>query len=167
MAAKLVDGLRGKPDVAHDGDTAIGHALDGSFHGNAAFQFYGLAAGLPHKAGGVIHGVFSAGLVSHKGHIADDEGIFSAAHDGFGMMEHFFNGHADGRFITEDDHAQAVADEDEGDAGFVNYLGGGVVIGGNHGDFLAFFLHVFNLADSNAHTASLLFTETIRYGNDV
>ena len=70
-------------------------------------------------------------------------------------MEHLIKRHPNRRFIAQHDHTQTIADEDERNTGFVDYLGRGIVISRNHGDFLTSFFHVLNLADSNAHMASL------------
>ncbi len=98
--------------MAHDGDAAFDDALYLFRHRYPTLELDRLGAAFLDKAGGVIKGVFDADVVGHEGHIADDHRLFGAPDHRLGVVEHLFHGHRDGRFVAEDDHAQAVADQD-------------------------------------------------------
>jgi hypothetical protein len=53
------------------------------------------------------------------------------------MVQHVILCDRSGVGVTEHDHAQGVADEDEIDAGLINEAGAWVVISGEGGDFVS------------------------------
>ena len=60
-----------------------------------------------------------------------------------------------GGLVAEDDHAEAVADKDHGNAQLVEQLGGRVVVGGEHGDLLAVPLHLDDGCRGGSHSILL------------
>ena len=73
-----------------------------------------------------------------------------AADDGLRVMEHL--GHRDphGRLVAEQHLPERVADEEHRDAGFVEDLGGRVVVRGEHRDALAIGVHPGDVRDGQA-----------------
>ena len=137
VAAHRVDGLGSEADVGDDGDFGGGEATDEFGAVAAAFDFYGLGAGVLDEAEGVADGVVDGGVVGAVGHVGDEEGAAEGAGNGAGVMEHLVEGDGEGVFVAEDDHAERVADEDHVDAGLVDQARGGIVVRGEGGDGMA------------------------------
>ena len=135
VAALLFNRLGEHADVGHDGVAGVAEGVDFGNDGDAALELDGFGAGVGELAG-VGDGV-SGGLVGVVGEIADDEGSRLGAGDGGDVMLDFGERDVGGVGITEDDHADGVADEEDGDAGFIEQAGGGIVVGGERGDFFA------------------------------
>lgn len=138
VPAERVFGLRSETNVAQDGDAACGEVCDGVCHVGAAFDFDGVGAGFFHESGGGGECLFGGVLVGPKGQVGDDEGAVGAAGDGAGDDEHFVYGDAEGGGVAEDSVGCGVTDEEDGDACGVEDAGGHVVVGGEHGPFVAF-----------------------------
>ena len=79
------------------------------------------------------------GLVTLKGHVGDQEGLGLGAGGGANVMFHFGQGDVRGVGVAENDHAERIADQDQGDAGGVEQLGHGKIVGGERGDAAAVF----------------------------
>src|SRR5688572_24638891 len=73
------------------------------------------------------------------------------------MMFDFLHGDGGGVGITEDDHADGIADEEDRDADFVEETGHRKIVGGERGDFLAAF-HPADLIgrDAVAHFSPIM-----------
>ena len=50
------------------------------------------------------------------------------------MIKDVVHGDRNGAFVAEDDAADGIADEDDWDASLLNEPGGGVIVGGEHGE---------------------------------
>ena len=96
--------------MAHDRYAAVNDAPYLFRHRHPALKLDRLGARLLNKAGGVAQGVLNADVVGHEGHIADYHRLLGAPDHRFGVVEHLIHGHRYGRFVAEDDHAQAIAD---------------------------------------------------------
>ena len=57
-----------------------------------------------------------------------------AATHGGGVADHVIHRHGQGGIEAEHGHAQAVADEDDVDAGLLDEIGHRVVVAGDHGE---------------------------------
>ena len=104
----------------------------------AALHLDGLDAGLLQESAGVVNCVLRRCVVSHERHITDDQRVGSAANDGAGVADHVVHRHAQRVGVAKHGHAQAVTDEEQGNTGAVQPAGGGVVVGRQHGEILAF-----------------------------
>ena len=131
--------------MAHHRDTAFHDFLHLIGNIDAAFQLDCLGAGFLDEAGGIGQRLLGADVVGHKRHIPDHHRPLGAPDHRFGMVQHLLQGYRYGRFVTEDHHPQAVSDQDERYAHLINHFRRGVVVGGEHGDFLASLLHFFYL----------------------
>ena len=158
VAAELVDRLRRQAEVAHHRDAGLDEQAHRLGDARAALQLDGLRAALLEHAAGVAQGVGGAGLVAHERHVGDDVRLAGGADDGLHVVQHLVHGHGDRGVVAEDDVAEAVADEDERDAGLFDEAGGRVVVGGDHDDLLAASLHRLEVGDrcSLFHFASLV-----------
>ena len=136
-AAERVDGLRRQAQVPHDGDAGGHHGGNLRAHLFAAFQLHAVRAAFLEQAAGVAYGIGDADLVGQERHVADDQGVLRAAGDGGAVVDHVFDGHGQGVLVTEHHVAQRVADEDAVDAGLILELGGGVIVGREHGELAA------------------------------
>ena len=89
-------------------------------------------------------------MVSHERHIAHNQGVFSAADDGFGMVNHDIHGYRQGIFIAQDYHPQTITDQNDGNITAIDNFCGGVIVSGEHGNFLAVLFHIADVIDGNA-----------------
>lgn len=135
VAALLLDRLREHADVAHDGKTGGAQGGDFGCDLDAALELDGLSTGIGELAG-VGDGV-GGGLVGVVGEIADDEGAGLGAGDGGDVVLDFGERDVRGVRITENDHADGVADEEDGHASFIKEARGGIIVGREGGDFFA------------------------------
>ena len=142
IGTEFVDALRGKAQMAHDGDAGREDALDGFEHLFAPFQLDGVGAGLLHDADGGGESLLGVALIGAEGHVDDNEGPGDGAGDGGGVDDHLVEGDGEGGLVALHDVGGAVADEDDIDFGAVDELRHGVVVGGEHSDFLAMEFHI-------------------------
>ena len=73
-------------------------------------------------------------MIAAEGHVGDDHGAMHGAADGAGVVQHLVHGDGEGGIVTENDHGEGVADEDEVDAGLVDEARGRVIVCGEAGD---------------------------------
>ena len=134
VSSQSVERLRRKADVGDDGYSRI---HDGTYavgiHGTS-LQLHCLAVGLLHDASRIADGIVHRGLIRHKGHVDDNEGVLRPAAYRPAMVYHIFYGHGKGVVISEDDIAKRVADKDHVDARLVDDTGRMVVIGSEHAE---------------------------------
>ncbi len=105
--------------MAHNGNFGFGKARDELKAALAAFDLYGFGAGFLDDADGVAKGFGDVGVIGAEGHVGDDEGVFGAAADGAGVVDHFVERDWEGVVVAEDDHAEGVADEEDVNTGLV------------------------------------------------
>ena len=136
VATDGVDGLGREADVSHYGNFGFGEAGDEFETALAAFDFDGFGAGFLDEADGVAKGFGDVGVIGAEGHVGDDEGVFCAASNGAGVVDHLVERHGKGVVVAEDDHAERVADEQDVYASLVGQARSRVVVGGETDDFL-------------------------------
>ena len=133
-AAEGGDALGREAEVAHDRDAGVDDGLDAGADLGAAFELDAVAGCLGHEAAGVEHGGLVGGLVAHVGHVADEPAVGGAAAHGGGVADHVVHRDRQGGVEAEHGHAEAVANEDDVDAGLLDQVGHGVVVAGDHGE---------------------------------
>ena len=101
---------------------------------HAAFQLHGLAAGLLQDPSGVFDRPINAQVKTGKRHIDDQQGMAHRTADHLGVIDHLFQRHRQRVGMALHDHREAVADQNALDAGRIDQLGRGIVVGGEHGD---------------------------------
>ena len=89
-------------------------------------------------------------MVRHKRHITHDHRMFGAADNSFRMVNHHIHCYGQSVFVAQDDHAQTIADQDDGDIAFIDDFRRGIIVSGKHGDFLALLLHFADVVNRNA-----------------
>ena len=94
-------------------------------------------------------------MIGHEGHVANEQCLAGAPRDRLGVVDHLVDRHRQGRRVAEHDHAQAVADEKDGDAGLVEDLRAQIVVRGEHGKAPAFFLEPLDV-QNRGHRRRLL-----------
>ena len=157
VAGHAVHRLRGKADVRDDGDLRAGQGLDELRAALSAFDLDGLRSSFFDKPGGVADGLCGGGLVGAKGHVSDEEGALHAASDGAGVVQHLVHGDWKGGLVTEDGHADGVADEDDINTGLVDEPRCGVVVGGERGERVAGALDIEKILRRNARNTRSCF----------
>ena len=130
--------------MAHDRNLGVEDCLDGfDALQLPAFDLDRMGARLDEPAG-VAHRLFVRDVIREVRHVADDERALRTAHDGARVMDHVVHGHAERIGITEDHHAEGVADKNDVGAGGVGDFGAGKVVGGEHAEAL----HALHRLDS-------------------
>ena len=105
-----------------------------------AFQLDGVHAGFLQETPGIPHGFDRRGLVGHKGHVANQQGVLRPASHSFAVVQHILHGDRQGVGVAQDHHAERIAYQDGIDAGLVDRQSGGIIIGRQHADDLAVLL---------------------------
>ena len=141
IGAKLVDALRRQTEVPHDGNACFENALDGFDDFNAAFQFERIAARFLHDADGIAHAFRGIHLIGAEGHIADNQSALGSTGHRACVVNHLVKGDGQCGVIACHHVGCTVAYEDDVDARSINDGGCGIVVGGEHGNLLALFLH--------------------------
>ena len=141
VGAKLVDALRRQAEVAHDGNAGREDAFDALADFGAAFELDGVGAALLHDADGALQRFQRIALVRAEGEVDHDEGLLGRPHHALCMVDHLVQRDRQGGLVAGHHVGGAVADEDDVDPGPVNDAGHGVIVRGEHGDFLAVVLH--------------------------
>ena len=141
--------------MRHDRDTGAGDGLDLGADLRSAFQLHGPAAAFLHQAAGVDNGIVDGGLVGHEGHIDYHQCVFRSAGYSAAMMDHVFHGYGEGVFVTQNNITQGIADQDRIDAGLVDQLCGGIIVGGEHGELGALLLCLLECCDGVLHMSCL------------
>ena len=103
---------------------------------SARLQLDGLGTSFLEETAGILHGVVHRRLIGQKRQVADHHGLFRPPCDRLAVMEHIFHGDRQGIFIPQHDHAQRIAHEQRVDSRFVKQLRRGIIVGGEHGEFL-------------------------------
>ena len=126
VAALFLHRLRQHADVAHDGDAGPAQRDDFRHDRDAALELHRLRAGLDEHARVGHRGL--GRLVGVIGKIGDDERPGLRARDGGDMMADLLERHLGRVRITEHDHADRIADEDQRHARLVEQPRGGVIV---------------------------------------
>src|SRR5262249_27546086 len=144
-ATEDIDRLRREANVAHHRDARLGQRAYARRHAHPALQLDRLWAGLLHEADRLAHRLLWADLEGAEGHIRDDQRSFGAAHHRAGRVDDIVHCDRQCGVIPQHYHAQGVANEEQGDARFIEDMGHRIVIGGEHGNALAASLHLPDL----------------------
>jgi len=135
VSAFFADALGEHTDVSHDGNVVSGEGGDLRGVRGPAFEFDGIGAG-GEKALGMGDGLIWGG-VSIDGEIGDDHSVFGSAGNGGGVVDDVIDGDIGGIWKAEHHHAERIADEENIDTCFVEEASGGVIVGGEDGEFFA------------------------------
>src|ERR1700682_2037139 len=155
-ATELVDELRRQPQVAHDRDAHRRQCFRGADHAPSSLHLHRMNTRLLQETAGVANRVLFGRVVGHEGHVADDQRVWRAANHCSGVTDHVVHRHAERVRISQHRVAQAVADQQDRDAGAVEPARGRVVVGGEHRELLAFGLPLAQVAHVGRHAAASL-----------
>ena len=148
--AELIHRLRRQADVPHHGNAGLDEFPHRLRRALAAFELHSAAAGLLHEPRRVLHRVLPAGLVAAERHIADDQCVLRAADYGLSVMQHVVHRHRQRRVITEDHHAERVANENDVSPAILDEPRGRTVVGRHHHDLRAIVLHLDDVGGADA-----------------
>ena len=135
VATLFLHVLREHTDVAHDGDAGIAHGANLRHDLNAAFQLDRLGARQGEEVG--IGDRIGGGLVGVIRQIGHDKRTGFGTGNGGDMVPHLGERNLCRVGITEDDHADRIAHQNERHAGLVEQSRGRIIVGGQRRDFLA------------------------------
>jgi len=150
--------------VAHDGDTRLDDGLDGACAALAALELDRLGLALLHQPAGVGQRLLRGDLVGHEGQIDGEVGALQPSRHAGSVVDHVFEGDAQGVGVALDHHAQAVTHQHHVHPGRVGQAGHGVVIGGDHHDFLVVGLHAQKVRDRLLGHALVLLVTSVAPG---
>ena len=71
-------------------------------------------------------------MIAKPWKIGNDKGIGFCSDNSGGVMRHVIDGNFQCVIVSEDDHAETIANEDDVCSGFCNHFGAWGVIGGEH-----------------------------------
>ena len=96
-----------------------------------------MSAGFLQNAAGVTNGLVIIDLIAEEGHIDNHQGPIGSAGNHTAVVDHLVEG--DGQAIGQalNHHSQRIAHQKAVDTCLVEEQGGGVVVGGEHGNALA------------------------------
>src|ERR1700682_532493 len=132
IADKLVAARGRHPEMPHDRYAHRGQLLRVVDDATATLHLHRGNAGLLQEATGIPDRVLGRGVVGHEGHVADHQRIGRPADGGTGMTDHVVHRHAEGVGVSQHRGSQAVADQQDRDAGTIEPAGGRVVVRSQH-----------------------------------
>ena len=121
--------------MAHNRNSCPDNGLNPIDHIGPAFNLYRLCAAFLDKPTGIGHRFFIRGLVGHKRHVANQQGVVNASPDRTGMVDHFVHGNGEGVLVSQGYHPDRIPDQNDIDPAFIDQPGGAVIIGGQCGNF--------------------------------
>ena len=102
-----------------------------------------------HQFGSSGKRLFFTLLIRTKRQVADNHRVFRTARDVFSVVTHIAQADGQRGFAPLHGHAQGIAHQQDIDAGVIHQRGKAGFIGGQHGDFFAFCLHLLQCVHSN------------------
>src|SRR5712691_7346028 len=147
-SAHLIHELRRETEMAHDRDAHRSQPLRDLDDPATAFELDGVHSAFLDEAARGGDRLFDRRVIRHERHVAHEQRLMRATCDRFGVVEHLVHSDRQSGRVAEHDHAQAVADEKDGDAGLVEDLRAQVVVRGEHGKAPAFFLEPLDVQNS-------------------
>src|SRR5262245_58093254 len=87
----------------------------------SAFYFYSRSSAFLDESSGIAHRFLSTELVRQEWHIGDNQRALNAAAHGPGVMDHHVERDRQSGVESEHNHAEGVADENDIDAGTIEY----------------------------------------------
>ena len=127
--------------MAHHRNAGRQDAFDAFLHFASALEFHRVGAAFLHDADGAVEGFLGVSLVGAEGEVHHDQRALGGAHHGLGVVNHLVQGDGQRGLVTRHHIRGAVAHQDDVHARLVHHGGHGVVVRGEHGDFLAALLH--------------------------
>ena len=142
--------------MTHNRHASVHNAANRARYGDAAFHFHGVRPGFLHQPAGVAQRFPGIDLVGHERQVNHHQRLRRPPAHHPPVPDHIVHGHRHGGIVTQHNHAQAVAHQDDRDAGGVGDARRRVIVGGDHGDFLPGPLHLGQLSDRDRHRAAIL-----------
>jgi hypothetical protein len=136
MAAHAMNRLRGKANVPHDGDVDVGDAAHRRRNGRSALELDRLGRALLDEAAGVAQRFLRAHLIREEGHVRDQQRARARAGDCARMVDDLVDGDGECSVLAANRRREAVADQDGVDAGLIEDAREGVVVSGQHRNWL-------------------------------
>ncbi len=115
--------------MAHHADLFVHEALHEVHALVSAFELDCFRAAFLNESQRVSHRVVIARVESSVRHVCDEQSSLHSAAHRFQMDENLLECHRHGVAVSEDDVAEAVADQDDVDSGFINNASGRVIVG--------------------------------------
>ncbi len=119
-AAFGIDRLGTQADMPHHRNATVGQETDRFGDVRPGFHLDRLGAGHFQQLHGVLVGLHRPAFVAAERHVDDDKGLPGFAHHRLAVQDHHLHGHADGVGQAVDDHADAVADQQDVAVGIEN-----------------------------------------------
>ena len=119
--------------MSHNGDSRFDYSAHLLHRRAGPFQLHRLRASFLHQPSGVPYGILHACLEAHERHIRHHQRTLRSPDHGPRVPHHVVHGHRYGGVITQADHPQAVAHQDDRKARPVSQPGKGVVVSGDYG----------------------------------
>ena len=120
--------------MPHHRDPGVNDRPHAGQHATGTLELDGVGAALLDEANGVAHRVLVGYLVRAERHVANHQRPAHRARYRAGHEQHLVHGHRDGRFVAEDHHGGAVADQEDVHAGGFGQSCASCVVRGHHRD---------------------------------
>ena len=114
--------------MAHHRHAGIDDPPHGIGDRHPAFQLDGVSAPLLHQPARVPHRFLGVHLVGHEGQVGNHQRLLGPPAHHAGVMHHVVHGDGYGGIIAQHHHAQAVANQQDGNPGGVGDAGSSVVV---------------------------------------
>lgn len=137
-AAKHMDRLWRQAHMGHHRHPAFGQEADRFRHAPSALELHGSAPGFLHDPHGRAQGLLAAFLIAAERQVHDDQRARRTPHYHRAMGDHQVQAHRNGRVEAVNDHAKAIANEQQV-ADLVGDPRGEHAIGGERDDGLGGF----------------------------
>ena len=131
--------------MSADRHTGFYHAAYGVGYLLPALEFHCIGAALLEHADGVGNSHIVVHLVGAERHIRDYQCVLRSAHDAFGEEDHLVKRDRQCILVAAHNVGCTVANQEHIDSGFVHQPGEGVIVRGEHCDFLTLLFHLANL----------------------
>ena len=115
----------------------------------AAFHLDGIGTSFLHDTDGAGKGLLGVALIGTEGHINHHKCTFDGADHRGSINNHFIKRDGESCLVTLHDVGSGIADEYNIDSGTFKKGGHGVVVSGEHGNFLAMKLHILKYTRGN------------------
>ena len=128
--------------MSHNRNTGSQDSVDRLHDLFSSFQFDGIRSRFLHNANRGTQSLLGIALVGPEGEIHHHQGPFDRPDHRGGMVDHLIERDRQGGGMAGHDIGSRVSDEDHVDARILQDSGKGEIIGGQHGNFLPFQLHL-------------------------
>jgi hypothetical protein len=147
-----VDRLGQHAEVSHHRNADVDQTADHIEHGAAAFDLDRSRATFLQQPAGIADRFADGDLVAQKRHIGHDERTLGSAAHGARMMDHRLERNRQRGFVTEDDHAERIADEQRVDPRPLEQPRHGRIVRGQHRNLLGAPFHFPEIRHTNSIT---------------